>query len=194
MKNKFKYYINYPLLIASFICFIIILIWALIFKLNMKAPILEQLNLLNWNIFKRFSKPLESPLFLSERPINVILNFYIFIPLGIYLPLLFNKQNILRDSLIAISLILAIELFQLFSAIGTFELTDIFLNLIGFYFGSLIYSSLRAIVDSYSINIINLVIILIAIPISIYAITNTILNYELYIPFFNGEAFKSLWR
>ena len=131
MRHKFKYDINYPLLISSFLCFIIILIWALIFKLNMRKPIIEQqVNYLSWDIIKRITHPLEEPLFLSERPRNVILNFYILIPLGIYLPLLFNRHNILRDSLIAIISILAIELFQLFTAIGSFELTDILLNLI----------------------------------------------------------------
>lgn len=70
---------------------------------------------------------------------NTIGNILIFIPLGFFLPILFNKYNSLSKVFI-VSLLLTciIELLQFFLQLGQFDIDDIILNTIGGIAGYLI--------------------------------------------------------
>ena len=63
---------------------------------------------------------------------NLFGNIIAFAPMGLFLPLLFKKQNKLKTFILTnIAIILTIELFQFLSLSGSFDIDDLILNLIG---------------------------------------------------------------
>ncbi|UED74059.1 VanZ family protein [Brevibacillus sp. DP1.3A] len=63
---------------------------------------------------------------------NLIGNILIFLPLGLFLPLLFlSFQNMHRVFFLTLSASLIIEALQLFLALGSFDVDDLLLNVIG---------------------------------------------------------------
>ena len=75
---------------------------------------------------------------------NLIGNVVAFIPLGYFLPRLFKPmQNIFACLLMALLFILGIELFQLVSAFGIFDVDDILLNGLGVLIGFFVYSMIK---------------------------------------------------
>ena len=64
--------------------------------------------------------------------INLLGNLIAFAPMGIFLPLLFKKQNKLLNFILTnIAIILAIESLQFLSLSGHFDIDDLILNLLG---------------------------------------------------------------
>lgn len=64
--------------------------------------------------------------------INLLGNLIAFAPMGIFLPLLFKKQNKLKKFILTnIAIILAIESLQFLSLSGHFDIDDLILNLLG---------------------------------------------------------------
>ena len=70
---------------------------------------------------------------------NIIGNIAIFIPLGIYIPLLINKKSIFTNSAIVALISLCVEIVQYILVIGTADVDDIILNTIGGLLGILIF-------------------------------------------------------
>lgn len=117
-------------------------------------------------IFKTLSSPLE--LFDFNRPwlrsvhmipfkdmwdvnasvgsnrINILGNIALFIPLGIYLSMLFskNQSSLIKNIAIIALLSLFFELFQFIFAIGVTDINDVILNVSGGLLGILIYKLL----------------------------------------------------
>ena len=73
--------------------------------------------------------------------------------------------------------ILGIEIFQLFSGWGGFDPTDIFLNVLGVYFGYLIFDALYKRLSDKAINRAVAVWIFIAFPAIVFVVIRTILNF-----------------
>ena len=71
---------------------------------------------------------------------NIAGNIFVFMPFGILFPMLDRKRrkawNILLNAFL---LVLGIEIFQLCSAFGAFDVDDILLNCFGAWFGYVIY-------------------------------------------------------
>ena len=119
-----------------------------------------------------------------------MVNILLFIPLGIYLPLLFLKSNIIKDIIITLIFIFSLELIELFTRSGAFSLLDVLFNLLGMLSGYLIYLLLiKKHLSNNLISIINIIIIIIATPIIIFSIVNTINNIKLYKPFFDFNKY-----
>lgn len=75
---------------------------------------------------------------------NLIGNIVAFIPLGYLLPRVFKSaRNIFLCMLEVFLFSLAIELFQLFSAFGRFDVDDILLNCLGAFFGYLFFRIMK---------------------------------------------------
>lgn len=71
---------------------------------------------------------------------NVIGNICVFIPLGIFLPKLFARcRKLLTVTVLSLELSLVIEVTQLVTRIGSFDVDDLLLNTIGGILGYLIY-------------------------------------------------------
>lgn len=75
---------------------------------------------------------------------NILGNIALFVPLGIYLPMLFNKKKAsMSKNIVFIALVsLSFELFQYVFSTGVTDINDIILNTFGGFLGILMYNSL----------------------------------------------------
>lgn len=80
--------------------------------------------------------------------LNIFGNIIPFMPFGFFLPLAFRKMNKFRFVFICgLSFVLFAEIFQFFTRLGSFDIDDIFLNMIGIISGYLIMKFFK--VDIY---------------------------------------------
>lgn len=72
--------------------------------------------------------------------INLAGNIVMFIPLGFFIPALFRRlRSFLLFMLTAVSTIVCIEIIQLFTLLGSCDVDDLILNIVGAVIGYLIY-------------------------------------------------------
>lgn len=77
----------------------------------------------------------------SGRMVNLLGNIAVFVPFGILLPLLrTGLRSLLRLTLVSVLCILLLELMQMLLRVGSFDIDDLLLNLIGVWAG---YALLR---------------------------------------------------
>lgn len=121
-----------------FTIYLIALVWILIFKLGVHFSYMENERSINLI-------PYGEPLFLNGKLDlgEMIMNVVIFVPLGIYAGILFQKY-MLGKKLFLFSLIsLIIEVLQYIFGIGAFDITDIINNTLGGIIGLMIYTGLE---------------------------------------------------
>lgn len=177
-----------------FVSYMIILVWIIIFKCNL----LESLDS-TYIFFKGFTVKERFEFFLIpfldyfEGPFveqieitftDDVLNILIFIPFGLYLSY-FIKQNKLRKVLlISFSLSLFFEMFQLFTIIGCYSTKDLITNvlggLMGYFLYKLIYKENQPI-RNMILNICSCLVIIVIIPLTVYAVVNTIKCFDYYL-------------
>ena len=81
----------------------------------------------NWNLFR----------------FNVIGNICVFIPFGMFLPKLFLRcRRFLSVAVLSLGLSLVIEVTQLVTRIGSFDVDDLLLNTVGGILGYIVYRTL----------------------------------------------------
>lgn len=74
---------------------------------------------------------------------NLLGNFVLFLPMGIFLPILFKRLSIFKKYIITIILVLlSIEIIQVITRLGSFDIDDLLLNLLGAILGFSIYKLL----------------------------------------------------
>ena len=177
--------LNKLLLYISFFLYFGLLVWIVIFKCNLYIPVSESMIILpKIPLWERISKGFFSfsigriPNML--RDIDFWRNIIIFIPFGIYLPLIKTRVRLLSGALIAFLVSLSFEFSQAITCIGGFTLEDLFTNTVGFIIGYIIFKLIVNRLPGGVINIINVAIILIATPIFLRAVYNTYTNWEIY--------------
>ncbi len=73
--------------------------------------------------------------------VNLVGNVFLFIPAGCFLPMLFDKQrNFLLFFVTCTGIMLSVELIQLLTLLGSFDVDDLILNLSGMTLGYFLYS------------------------------------------------------
>ena len=78
----------------------------------------------NWNLFV----------------LNVIGNIVVFMPIGMFLPSLFSRcRNIFYTTILTLEISLCVELVQLLTKVGSFDVDDLLLNTLGGICGYIIY-------------------------------------------------------
>lgn len=81
-----------------------------------------------------------SPGLFTYAWINLFGNVVVFIPLGIFLPLIWTKtKNFGRFFLVSSGIIAVIELLQLFTLRGVLDVDDYLLNMVGLIVGFFVY-------------------------------------------------------
>ncbi len=76
--------------------------------------------------------------------INLFGNIIMFVPLGFFIPTLFSKTNTLcRTVLWSLVTVIGIELIQLFTLLGSLDVDDVILNLLGVVIGFGVYREFR---------------------------------------------------
>ena len=102
-----------------------------------KDVILEGLYTANFTLFKTIRMYIDYAYKLNSFE-NLVGNIVLFIPFGFLLPLCMMLLN-------AFLFVLGIEVFQLFSAFGAFDVDDILLNCLGAVMGYCLYIIAKAI-------------------------------------------------
>lgn len=71
---------------------------------------------------------------------NLLGNLLLFLPMGVYLPLLFAGMRSFRRTIVTIlGVLMGIELLQMFTRLGSFDIDDLILNMAGAMLGYGIY-------------------------------------------------------
>ena len=111
-----------------------------------KGVILEGLDTANFTLFKTIRMYIDYSYMLNSFE-NLVGNVVVFIPFGFLIPYVLKRgRNFFVMLVNAFLFVLGIEVFQLFSAFGAFDVDDILLNCAGAvlgYFFYLIYEGIK---------------------------------------------------
>jgi glycopeptide antibiotics resistance protein len=134
-----------------FVIFLVALLWILVFKLGVRFSYMgdRKVNLI----------PFNEPLILTGEN---ILNVIIFVPLGIYAGVLFERWIFRNKLLFFFLLSLLVEGLQYTLRVGAFDVTDLFTNTLGGIIGLMIFKGLEKVFKNNSkaqkfINIIGVI-------------------------------------
>lgn len=135
---------------AFFVLYLLIVVKLVVFKYSKehlqaivnsweKNVILEGLKTANFTPFKTIQMYIDYSYMLNSFE-NLVGNVVLFIPFGFMLPFAFKRGNhffVMLSS--AFIFVAGIEVFQLFSAFGAFDVDDILLNCFGAVVGYLLF-------------------------------------------------------
>ena len=137
------------LMITAFIMYVLVLILAIMLKTFMVDDLIVSHNYLStFTLKERFIRgikliefyKIEYELQIIDKTIILdLLNCVVFIPFGIFVSHFIKKHKVLITMLITFVFSVFIELFQLFTIIGSFMLNDLITNVIGGLIGSILY-------------------------------------------------------
>ena len=125
-----------------FVIYLIVVIKVIIFKYPLehlkaiaatweKDVILEGLDTANFTLFKTIRMYINYSYMLNSFE-NLVGNVVVFIPFGFLIPYVLKRgRNFFVMLINAFLFVLGIEVFQLFSAFGAFDVDDILLNCVG---------------------------------------------------------------
>lgn len=104
-----------------------------------KNVVLEGLDTANFTLFKTIRMYIDYSYMLNSFE-NLVGNVVVFIPYGFLLPYVMHRgRNFLVMLLNAFLFVLGIEVFQLFSSFGAFDVDDILLNCLGAVIGYVLF-------------------------------------------------------
>ena len=102
---------------------------------NYREQILQQLNLVPFDTLRRFFWVIfhsHQQGLMTHAFINLAGNVVMFLPLGLFLPVMWPKlARFFRFLAVCFLLILTVELVQLATLLGSFDVDDLILNLLG---------------------------------------------------------------
>lgn len=124
--------------------YVILLIWIIVFKFGIQITYSPEAQLVNWI-------PYGQPLILNGKVNHQesILNILIFIPLGLYLGMLFKNWNFFKILSISFLCSLVLECSQYLLEIGSFDITDLINNTLGSGIGMGISRALEKLLGSH---------------------------------------------
>lgn len=138
-----------------FFLYLLVLIKVIIFKYPLeqlqaiaatwrKEVILEGLDTANFTLFKTIRMYIDYSYKLNSFE-NLVGNIVAFVPFGFLLPYVIKREKCFFIMLFqSFFLVVGIEVFQLFSAFGAFDVDDILLNCFGAVLGYLVYKAYEA--------------------------------------------------
>jgi glycopeptide antibiotics resistance protein len=114
-----------------FIIYLVALYWILLLKLGVRFSYMEErrANLI----------PFNKPILNSENIMNVV----VFVPLGIYAGVLFQRWSFGKKLLLFFLLSLTVEVLQYIFRLGAFDTIDIITNTLGGIIGSMVFKGLE---------------------------------------------------
>ena len=128
---------------ALFICYCGMMLWLLLFQRMDDGLQPWRYNLRLWDTVQRYLWVLRhslDPVQCRYAAANLFGNVILFIPCGIFLPLLFPKLNCFWRFLLCMFLVISlVELLQLLTGLGSLDVDDLTLNLCGATVGFLGY-------------------------------------------------------
>src|SRR5258706_14028502 len=125
-----------------FIIYLIALFWILLFKLGVRFSYMgtRRVNLI----------PFSAPLILNGKSDvgEIILNVVIFVPLGIYAGVLFERWIFRKKVFLFFLISLMIEGLQFIFRVGAFDITDIITNTSGGIIGLMIFKAIEKVFNN----------------------------------------------
>lgn len=121
-RHRKLYYIT----IALFVIYLLFLVWVILFKMEFSINRMERVRI--YNLIPFYYEQNHNVRFhLTEIRNNILA----FIPMGIYLSLLFPRQSFGRKATIIFAFSLFLECSQYGLAVGRFDVTDLITNTTG---------------------------------------------------------------
>lgn len=119
-----------------FIIYLIALYWILLFKLGVRFSYMatRTVNLIP------FSNPFSSG---TIDIVEIILNVVVFVPLGLYTGILFERWTFGKKAFFFIVMSFIVEALQFIFAVGAFDVTDIITNTSGGIIGWMIFKAIE---------------------------------------------------
>ena len=121
-----------------FIIYLIALFWIIVFKFNVQFSYMGNMRSINLIPFSE-SLIINGKLHFSE----IIMNVVIFLPLGIYVEILFKRWIIGKKLFLFFLISLICEGFQFILGVGASDITDIINNTLGGIIGLMIYKGIE---------------------------------------------------
>ena len=164
----------------TFSLYMLLLVWIIALKCNMKDAILDaKIFNRDFILSERFMFQLSQ---FSMTPLeDGVLNVLFFVPLGVLLPFLVNKPAYIKTVLFCFLISTGFEILQIFNCIGRFTYIDIINNTWGGIIGALIHFLVRPKAKERPLEIAFTVLISVLIPILIAATVNTIIHIDYYL-------------
>ena len=129
-----------------FLVYAAVMLWLLfdrersLYELDYWSQVQQNLNLEPFHTIKLFWNVLDREEYRALAIVNLVGNVAMFVPLGFFLPTLWKSLRKWWKTWAATLLImLAVELIQLFTLRGTFDVDDLILNLAGAAIGYVLY-------------------------------------------------------
>ena len=169
---------NNLLTYMSFAVYIILLIWVVIFKWTNYISVEESIiTFRKLNLVERFYACKQS--FFGFDFLDIMLNVILFIPLGLFFKLMFRRKYlvILMGGIFSF----IFEISQFLTCIGMFNMFDIIANTTGCVLGYVLFVFFEKIINKRFVNIVNIAVIIVGVPLCIYAIVMTIINFHYYL-------------
>ena len=170
----------HTLSIIVFILYMLLLVWIIALKCNMRLAILDA-KIYNrmFTLTERFEMYLSyfAKTDFEDGAVNVL----VFIPLGLLFPFLFKKHIYSKTILFGFLMSAAFEILQIINCIGAFTYIDIINNTAGALLGAILHRLLRPHAKERPLEITFVVLIFILIPTLIAATLNTIAHIEYYL-------------
>ena len=179
--NKKHKLTKQDIVVATLVVYFVLLVWVIVFKCNNVKSLHIEFNR-GMTILERLKFKAIPFKYTIERILEgsileilaTIFNVVCFVPMTMLFRLL--KLSGKQSLLLAGGVSLAIEIFQLFSCWGGFDVSDWILNVLGAWLGVALFKPFAKLTDKTQCIILG-VCTLVAIPVDIFAIINTALNF-----------------
>jgi glycopeptide antibiotics resistance protein len=161
----------------------VVLIWVILLKCNRQAVISDCIY-----VYKHL--PILERFFIREitletlprmmRAESFFLNALVFLPLGIYLPILKKDIGFLKGLLIAFLLTNLLEMAQVITCYGSWSVIDIAANTLGYIPGYLFFWILIKRLSKKWTKIVNVAVMILFLSVAVYAAVKTAGCIEIY--------------
>lgn len=169
---------NKKFMYMSFAIYMILLIWVIIFKWSNYIAAQECIiTFRKLDLAERFLTCQQS--FIGFNFFDIILNTILFLPMSLCFTSLFQKKHFIL--LIGIVCSFIFEISQFFTCVGMFNIFDIIGNATGCVLGYVLFLFFEKIINKRFVDTINIVIIVVGVPLCIYAIVMTTINFHYYL-------------
>ena len=121
-RHRKLYYIT----VALFVVYLLFLVWVVLFKLGFSLSEIGTIKAHNFIPF-HYEDGHNIGFHISEVRDNIL----IFIPVGVYLSLLFKKMPFVGKAALTFAVSFALECSQYIFAVGSFDITDLITNTVG---------------------------------------------------------------
>ena len=121
-----------------YLIYLVVLFWIIVLKLSVRFTYMGQQRSMNLI-------PYNQPLMLNGKADfgEIILNALVFVPMGVYVAILYNKWTAIKSILFFAFSSLMLESIQYFTALGAFDITDIINNTLGGTIGLFLFKILQ---------------------------------------------------